>query len=94
MPCTEKPNLALVELILDGVAMNEAALEGDWDEVRFRCQLIAMKTAAVGHVGPGLAAVVVLDHLGPAGSAPRTGFSEAMNRLFGEIDALQQGGIV
>jgi hypothetical protein len=92
MRSTEDLTFALAEIILDGVAMSEATLEHDWEEARFRCQLIATKTADAGHMGAGLAAVLVLDHLGASGTKPRDGYGDAMNRLSAEIDALQYAG--
>lgn len=41
--------LTVTEIVRDSAAMNEAVLAGDYDEARFRAQLIVAKADASGH---------------------------------------------
>lgn len=80
--------LAVAEIVRDSVAMNDATLAGDFDEARFRAQLIVAKADAAGHLDLVLAAAYTLDRLGPAGSSPRDGYGAGMLRVANELDKI------
>lgn len=86
-PATESL-LAVAEIVRDSAAMNDAALAGDFDEARFRAQLITAKADAAGHRDLVLAAAFVVDRLGPLGSVPRAGFAAGMLRVAEALDAI------
>lgn len=77
----ERRILALVELSLEGVAMNEAALAGDLDESRFRAALIAAKADERGLTAVATAARDVESLLGMPGAKPAGAYGESMVRL-------------
>lgn len=74
----EEAILAVAEIVRDSAAMNDAALAGDFDEARFRAQLIVGKADAVGLFDVVLTAARVLDRLGPQGATPLPGYGDAM----------------
>ncbi|WP_072321153.1 hypothetical protein [Luteibacter sp. UNCMF366Tsu5.1] len=74
----EETILAVAEIVRDSAAMNDAALAFDFDEARFRAQLIVGKADAVGLLDISLSAARVLDRLGPLGAVPRSGYGDAM----------------
>ncbi|MET4675926.1 MULTISPECIES: hypothetical protein [unclassified Luteibacter] len=80
--------LAVAEIVRDSVAMNDATLAGDFDEARFRAQLIVAKADAAGHLDLVLAAAYTLDRLGAAGSRPRDGYGAGMLRVANELDKI------
>ena len=80
--------LMFAELVRDGMAMHEAALEMDWNEARFRCQLIVSHAADAHFSAVTMAAMAVRSRLGPFGTQPAAGYAEAMLELSSEIDAL------
>lgn len=80
--------ITTADIVLDGMAMHEAALEHDWSEVRFRCHLIAKSAEKAGMIGVGLAALAVEQQLGLPGYESLGGYAEAMRDLSDEIDAL------
>jgi hypothetical protein len=86
-PATESL-LAVAEIVRDSAAMNEAVLAGDYDEARFRAQLVVAKADAAGHQDVVLAAAFVVDRLGPLGSVPRAGFAAGMLRIAEALDAI------
>jgi len=88
MKRTEADVLTFAEINLDCIAMNEAALERDWAEARFRCHLVSARSAEAGFAGVNAAANWVEQQLGPRGSEPIGGYAEAMLDLADEIDAL------
>lgn len=80
--------LTVAEIVRDSAAMNEAALARDFDESRFRAQLIVAKADAAGLEDIVLAGARVLDRLGPPGYAPRQNYGEAMLGLAHALDAI------
>lgn len=82
----ENAVLMIAHISRDSVAMNEAALAGDFDEARFRAQLIRRKaeSARLDHVMR--AAARVSDRLGPIGSVPRSGYGGAMLAVATALD--------
>lgn len=61
MKRSEDALMTVVRIIPDGVTMSEAALEGDWDEARFRCRLVVDEAAACGLMEAGVAAASLAD---------------------------------
>lgn len=84
----EESVLAVAEIVRDSTAMNEAVLAGDYDEARFRAQLVVAKADAAGHRDVMLAGAFVMDRLGPVGSVPRGGFAAGMLRVAEALDAI------
>lgn len=80
--------LTVAEIVRDSAAMNDAALARDFDEARFRAQLVIAKADAAGLEDVVLAGARVLDRLGPPGSAPRKNYGEAMLGLAHVLDAI------
>jgi len=76
------------QIIEDNNGMTEAIITQDWDEARFRCQLIAGHAAEAGFTAAGLAAVAMRASLGVFGSQPGHGYGNAMLKLADEVDAL------
>jgi hypothetical protein len=70
--------LTTADIVRDSVVMNDVALASDFDEARFRAQLIVGKADAVGLLDVVLAAAQVLDRLGPVGTKPQTGYGDPM----------------
>ncbi len=68
--------------------MNDAALANDFDEARFRAQLVMSKACAAGHVNLSVAAAHVVHLLGTPGSSPAPGYGAAMLRVAEELDAV------
>lgn len=85
----ERSTLAIVELILDGIAMNEAALDGDWEEARFRCCLVCAGAAGCGLIDVGVEAAALGALLGGQGAEPRPGYGAAMLAISDSINALR-----
>ena len=81
--------LAVLGIAADASAMSEAALAGDFDEARFRAQLI--RDAAVIARLPGVvsAAGDVLGSLGAFGTPPDPGYGTDMLRVADEIDRIR-----
>jgi hypothetical protein len=86
MTSTEDHILDVAEIVRDAAAMNEAALARDFDEARFRAQLIVGKADAIGLPDVVLAAAHLLEVLGPAGSMPKSGYGAGMLRIANELD--------
>ena len=80
--------LQLAELLSDSTAMNQAALVGDFDEARFRAQLIANNAQALGHLNLALVASQLLRTLGPAGTNPRHGYGAGMLQIASELERI------
>jgi len=80
--------LAVSEIVRDSAAMNQAVLAGDYDEARFRAQLIVSKADASGHRNVVLAGAFVMNRLGPLGTVPRSGFAAGMLRVAEALDAI------
>lgn len=88
MDPTEEAILAVAEIVRDSAAMGDAALAGDFDEARFRAQLIVSKADAAGHLDLVLAAAYTLDRLGPYGGEPRDGYGAGILRVANELDKI------
>jgi len=78
--------LAVAEIVRDAVAMNDAGLAGDFDEARFRAQLIVAKAHEAGFHDVVIAAAHLLKVLGPVASVPREGYGSGMLRVADELD--------
>jgi hypothetical protein len=68
--------------------MNDAALASDFDEARFRAQLIAEGADEAGHADLALAAAHLALVLGPIGTSPSPGYGAGMLRVANELGAL------
>jgi hypothetical protein len=86
MDAREEHILTVAEIVRDSAAMNEAALAGDFEEVRFRNALIVGKAGAAKLHDVVLAAAHLQTVLGPQGSAPCPGYGDAMLRIARELD--------
>ncbi|WP_036114444.1 MULTISPECIES: hypothetical protein [Luteibacter] len=84
----EKSGLAIAEMAQDSAAMVDAALAGDFDEARFRAQLIVAKADAAGLLNLTLAAAYICDRLGPIDSVPKDGYGAGMLRVADELDRI------
>jgi len=82
------PILRVAEIVEEAAAVNAAVLSGDYDEARFRAQLVVAKADAAGHQDVMLAGAFVVDRLGPVGSVPRGGFAAGMLRVAEALDAI------
>lgn len=80
--------LAVAEIVRDSAAMGDAALAGDFDEVRFRAELIAGKADAGGYIDLVLAAAHLLTILGPLGAPPSPGYGAGILRIANELDRI------
>jgi hypothetical protein len=80
--------LLIAGLVRDAAAMNDAALASDFDEARFRAQLIAAQADEAGYVALALAAAHLVVTLGPLGVTPLPGYGVGMLRIANELDAL------
>jgi len=87
-PSEEKAILAIAEIVRDSVAMNDAALAGDFDEARFRVQLIVAKADAAGQRDLLLTAAHLMRTLGPAGTDPGPGYGAGMLRVANALDKI------
>jgi hypothetical protein len=88
MDPSEESILAVADIVLDSVAMGDAALAGDFDEARFRSQLVVAKADAAGHLDVVLAAAHTLNCLGPVGTVPRDGYGAGMLRVASELEKI------
>jgi hypothetical protein len=80
--------LAVAEIVRDSAAMGDAALACDFDEVRFRGELIAGKADAGGYVDLVLAAAHLLTVLGPFRTTPSPGYGAGILRIASELDRI------
>lgn len=88
MKLREDHILTIAEIVQDAAATNDAALAGDFDEARFRAQLVVDKLEAAG-LSKGIdSALRVVGLLGPVGTRPRPGYGEAMLHLANRLDVL------
>ena len=86
MDAREAQILTIAEIVHESAAMNDAALAVDFDEARFRAQLVVAKADASGLVDVVIAAARVLERLGPLGTQPTGGYGEAMLALAHSLD--------
>lgn len=82
----EEAVLIIAHIVRDVAAMNNASLAGDFDEARFRAELIVGKADAAGLAHVMLAAARVVDQLGPIGSVPKPGYGEGMLAIANALD--------
>ena len=87
-PDKKESLLAVAEIVRDSAAMNDAALAGDFDEARFRAELIAGKADAQGYVDLALAAGHLVTVLGPVGTVPKSGYGAGMLRIANELNRI------
>ena len=85
-PAHEDYFLTVAEIVRDAVAMNDAGLACDFDEARFRAQLIVAKAHEAGFYDVVVAAAHLLKVLGPAGSVPGGGYGSGMLRVANELE--------
>ncbi|WP_156108772.1 MULTISPECIES: hypothetical protein [Luteibacter] len=72
-------------LVLDAVALNEALLDGDLQESRFRANLIEAVARAGGLPALQKAAQAVINRLGKEGETPKNGYAKAVQDLSVEL---------
>ncbi|URL59637.1 hypothetical protein IM816_05940 [Luteibacter flocculans] len=70
----EETIITVAQIVRDCEAMAQAALAGDFDEARFRAQLIIARADVAGHLDVVLAASYTAERLGPIGTVPRDGY--------------------
>jgi hypothetical protein len=85
---TEELILSVAALVRDAADMGDAALAGDFDEARFRAQIIAAKADVGGHIDLALAAAHLVVTLGPPGSVPGDGYGAGILRVAHELDRI------
>lgn len=85
---TEELILSVAALVRDAAHMGDAALAGDFDEARFRAQLIAAKADVGGHIDLALAAAHLVMVLGAPGSLPGDGYGAGILRVAHELDRI------
>jgi hypothetical protein len=75
-------------LLLNAVAMSEAAIEGDLDELRFRTHLLLIDVQRSGLELNGLEdqAETLVCLLGPAGSKPNERYGLALCELAAQVE--------
>lgn len=69
------------EMALDGAALNDAALAEDFDEARFRANLILAKAEVAKMIAVREAAADALTLLGPPGADPDEGYGLGLLNL-------------
>lgn len=84
----EQRVLAVAAIVADSVAMNEAFLSGDYDEARFRAQLMLVKADVAGLTEVALASAFAVERLGPVGSEPLDGVAVTFIRIANALDAV------
>jgi len=75
-------------MIVDANAAGDAALERDFDEARFRANLLAEKADALGFPTLAAAAALLMTQLGPVGAAPDSGYGATMLQIAVELEAI------
>jgi hypothetical protein len=78
--------LNVADIVRDAAAMGDAGLARDFDEARFRAQLIVGKAHEAGFHDVVMAAAHLLNVLGPLGSTPGDGYGAGMLRIADELD--------
>jgi hypothetical protein len=81
--------MVAAELACNAAAMSEAAIAGDFDEARFRAQLIASVANSAGLRGVSMAAMVAIRQLGEYGMPPNNGYGAAILLLADRLEAIQ-----
>jgi hypothetical protein len=88
--------LFATDVAAEALAMNEAALQRDFDEARFRARMVVGKAYGEGCFGVAAVAARIVEALGEPGTTPRRGYGELMLQLAHLIgtlasEPLQQG---
>jgi hypothetical protein len=83
----------IAEMLADANAAGRAALEHDFDEVRFRAHLVVGKAKVLGLASVALLAGALLADLGTGASTPLPGYSLTMIRLAEELDQIDLGSL-
>jgi hypothetical protein len=78
--------LSIAALVRQSVALNEAALAGNFQEARVCAQSLLAMAQAAGHADLGEVVADVLIRLGPIGTCPKGGYGEGLLRIAHEID--------
>ncbi|SEN09629.1 hypothetical protein SAMN02800694_2757 [Luteibacter sp. UNCMF331Sha3.1] len=86
MSTRETRVLEIAEIVRDAAAMNDAALDRDFDEARFRVRLVIDKLEVAGLHAAVEVALRVASLLGQPGTEPRPGYGEAMLTLASTLD--------
>ena len=73
--------LEAATLIVEAVALNEALLEGDLTEARFRAGFISSRSPAAGYERVQHAATHLVQVLGEPGERPQPGYGAAVLEL-------------
>ncbi|APG04827.1 hypothetical protein BJI69_13615 [Luteibacter rhizovicinus DSM 16549] len=96
MTLQDDQTLFATDVAAEALAMNEAALQRDFDEARFRARMVVGKAYGEGCFGVAAMAARIVDALGEPGTTPRHGYGELMLQLAHLIgtlvrEPLQQG---
>lgn len=86
MHADEPQILTVAKIVPDATSMNDTGLAGDFDEVRFRAQLIVGKADGAGFIEVVLTAAHLVNILGPRGTVPRPRYGAGMLRVANELD--------
>lgn len=84
----EELTLTVAGIVREAAAMGDAALAGDFDEARFRANLIIGTADAAGLTDIVLAAGRALDQLGSYGERPKLGYGAAILSLADSLEAI------
>jgi len=76
------------DVAFDALAMNEAALNRDFDEARFRARMVVGKAYGEGHFSVAVMAARIVEALGEPGTAPIPGYGDLMLQLAHAIGTL------
>lgn len=88
MRLSDEKVLTLADLANDALALNKAALAGDYDEARFRAQMITEKAMTAGYDALASAAATAHRSLGAVGTTPEAGFGYGILNIAEQIGAL------
>jgi hypothetical protein len=72
----------------EAVAISDAVLAGDLNEVRFRANLLVVAADIAGLSKVAAAAADLVLTLGPAGTQPQSGYGANLIRVADELDAV------
>lgn len=76
------------DMALEALGMNQAALDGDFDEARFRARRLVTAAFAVREMPLASAAARVCHALGPMGSEPQPWLGIRLLQLVEALDAV------
>lgn len=88
MDSLEESILAVADITFEAEAISRAALDRDFDEARFRAEVMVERATVLGFDHMAAAAANVLERLGPFGALPNKGYAEAILKLASAVDAL------